>query len=63
MLDRMPVILGADDHQRWLDLDVDTAEVMKSCLAGWLEAYQVDKRVGNVRNKDADLIKPLGQLQ
>jgi putative SOS response-associated peptidase YedK len=26
---------------------------------GWLEAYPVDKRVGNVRNNDASLIEPL----
>ncbi len=56
---RMPVILGADDHQRWLDLDVDTTDVLKPCPSGWLEAYPVDKRVGNVRNNDAGLIEPL----
>ena len=56
---RMPVILGVDDHDRWLDLDADPAKVLKPCPADWLEAFPVDKRVGNVRNNDAALIEPL----
>ncbi|MEM7042182.1 MAG: SOS response-associated peptidase family protein [Pseudomonadota bacterium] len=31
---RMPVILGADDHDRWLDLDADATDVLKPCPAG-----------------------------
>jgi putative SOS response-associated peptidase YedK len=58
---RMPVILGEADHDRWLDLDADPADVLKPCPANWLEAYPVDKRVGNVRNNDAKLIEPLPQ--
>ena len=56
---RMPVILGEDGHDRWLDLDADPAEVLKPCPSGWLESYRVDKRVGNVRNNDSGLIEPL----
>lgn len=56
---RMPVILGVNDHDRWLDLDADPVDVLKPCPADLLEAFPVDKRVGNVRNNDADLIKPL----
>lgn len=56
---RMPVILGQDDHDRWLDLDADAVDVLKPCPADWLEAYPVDKRVGNVRNNDPDLIRPI----
>ena len=56
---RMPVILGADEHNCWLDLDADITGVLKPCPADWLEAYPVDKRVGNVRNNDAGLIEPL----
>ena len=56
---RMPVIFGADDHDRWLDLDADPAEVLQPCPSDWLEAYPVDKRVGNVRNNDAELIEPI----
>ena len=61
--DRMPVILGHDDHDRWLDLDADPADVLKPCPSDWLEAYPVDKRVGNVRNNNAELIKPLDLSQ
>jgi len=56
---RMPVILGVDDYDRWLDLDADTTDVVKPCPSEWLEAYPVDKRAGNVRNNDASLIEPL----
>lgn len=56
---RMPVILGRDDYDRWLDLDADPAEVLKPCPSDWLEAYPVDKRVGNMRNNDAVLIEPI----
>jgi len=55
----MPVILGPEDHERWLDLDADPAKVLRSCPSDWLEMYPVDKRVGNVRNNDAALIEPL----
>jgi putative SOS response-associated peptidase YedK len=55
---RMPVILGTDDHDRWLDLDADPAEVLQPCPSDWLAAYPVDKRVGNVRNNDASLVEP-----
>ena len=53
---RMPVILGDEGRERWLDLDADPAEVLKPCPSDWLEAYPVDKRVGNVRNNDGALI-------
>jgi putative SOS response-associated peptidase YedK len=56
---RMPVILGASDHDRWLDLDADPAEVLRPCPSDWLEAYPVDKRGANVCNNDASLIEPL----
>ena len=58
---RMPVILGSDDHDRWLDLDANAPDVLKPCPSDWLEAYPVDKRVGNVRSNDADLIEPLAR--
>ena len=56
---RMPVILGADGYDRWLDLDTDPVEMLKPCPSEWLEAFAVDKRVGNVRNNDAALIERL----
>ena len=63
MHDRMTAILGPDDHDRWLDLDAEPAAVLKPYPSGWLEAYPIDKRVGNVRDNDADLIKRLDLSQ
>ena len=59
--DRMPVILGKDSHEEWLDLDADPGEVLNPCPDEWLEAYPVDKRVGNVRNNDAELLQPIAE--
>jgi putative SOS response-associated peptidase YedK len=56
---RMPVIPGADDHDRWLDLDADPGDVLKPCPTGWLGTSPVDKRVGNVGNNDAGFIERL----
>ncbi|MEZ5933984.1 MAG: SOS response-associated peptidase family protein [Alphaproteobacteria bacterium] len=43
--DRMPVILGADDYDRWLDLDTDPTKVLRPCPSDSLEAY--GKRLAN----------------
>ena len=56
---RMPVILDKRGHDRWLDLDADPADVLKPCPDDWLEAWPVDRRVGNVRNNDAGLVERL----
>lgn len=56
---RMPVILGADDHDRWLDLDADLSTILRPCPSASLESFLVDKRVGNVRNNAPELIEPL----
>jgi len=56
---RMPVILGEEARSRWLDTDEDPTSVLRPCPSEWLEAYPVDRRVGNVRNNDAELIEPI----
>ncbi len=56
---RMPVILDAEGHERWLDPGADPAEVLKPCPSAWLEAWPVDKRVGKVGTNDEGLIRPL----
>ncbi len=56
---RMPVILARDDHERWLANERDSADLLRPYPANDMEAYPVDKRVGNVRNNDAALIEPL----
>ena len=52
---RMPVILGPDQFDAWLDPKGGT-DLLAPCPADWLECFPVDPRVGNVRNNDADLI-------
>ncbi len=56
---RMPVILPADAWAAWLDPNT-SADVVDALMRpgpeGELEAYQVDRAVGNVRNEGAHLI-------
>ncbi len=60
--DRMPVILDAGDFATWLGGADDDAEALLKPYAGarTLAAYPVDRRVGNVRYDDEDLVRPLG---
>jgi putative SOS response-associated peptidase YedK len=37
----------------------DAAQFMRPCDPGLIEAYPVDRRVGNVRNDDPDLAEPI----
>ena len=57
---RMPVILGAADWPVWLGEtpanDDAVRALLRPCPAGDLTLWEVDKRVGNVRNNDASLI-------
>lgn len=58
---RMPVILDEQYFDDWLDPDNKDTEMLEHLLqpyAGTLEAYPVDRRVGRVRENDADLIQP-----
>ena len=58
--DRMPVILKREDHAAWLEPE-NEAEALIDLLEpydGELEAYEVDKRVGRVRENDAGLLEP-----
>jgi putative SOS response-associated peptidase YedK len=53
--DRMPMILGRENWPSWLgEVDVTAAEELLSILRvfpiGMMDAYPVDRRVGNVRN-------------
>lgn len=55
----MPVILPRSNHERWLDPNEEGSELLKPFPANGMEAYPADKRVGHVRNNDAELIEPL----
>lgn len=58
--DRMPVILSVDDIALWLgETEGDYHALLRPAPNEWLRAYPVDRRVGNVRNDDAQLLEPI----
>ena len=58
--ERMPVILEAPDWPVWLgEQPGDAASLMRPAPEGTLRLWEVDRRVGNVRNDGPDLIEPL----
>jgi putative SOS response-associated peptidase YedK len=61
--ERMPVILRAADHARWLDLDLHKPEALRPLLVPYADAdliaYPVSKRVNNARNDDPRCIAPI----
>jgi putative SOS response-associated peptidase YedK len=61
--DRMPVILDADAWPIWLGEAAADTERLKALLAPYpaeqMIVWPVDKRVGNVKNKDPGLIEPV----
>jgi putative SOS response-associated peptidase YedK len=60
--DRMPVILAPENWPLWLGERSADLEELKSLLnpypADDMVIWQVDRRVGNVKNKDPSLIEP-----
>ncbi len=62
---RMPVMLQAEDHERWLDNGTtipDDDPVFRPSLAQPLVLVPVGKGVGNARNKDGALMDPVGEV-
>jgi putative SOS response-associated peptidase YedK len=57
--DRMPVILGPADFERWLDTDAGGRELLKPCPSEWLEAFPVNPKVNSPANDDPECIAPL----
>ena len=59
--DRMPVILAPEHFEAWLDTDSEPGELeaLLRPYEGDLEAYEVDKRVGKVRENDEGLLEPV----
>ena len=59
--DRMPAILRPDQESLWLSEDLppqELVDMIEPYPSDLMRAYPVSSRVGNVRNNDADLIKP-----
>jgi putative SOS response-associated peptidase YedK len=60
--DRMPVIIGPEDHAAWLDPQMPGQELSKLLApypAEAIEAWPVDRRVSSARVEGAELIEPL----
>ena len=61
--ERMPVILDPDAWPIWLGEAPADSERLKALLAPYpadrMVVWPVDKRVGNVKNKDAGLVEPV----
>jgi putative SOS response-associated peptidase YedK len=62
---RMPVILAADNYQKWLDCTQFNKQRLLSLLEPYasdnMEAYVISDRVNNARNNSSDLIEPLNK--
>ncbi len=62
--DRMPVVLGDEDHDAWLEAArPGGAALLRPCPAEWLEAVPVSARVNSPRNDDPGLLErePMGE--
>lgn len=61
--DRMPVILGAADHARWLDPRLDDGDAVDALLReharAHMQASPVSRRVNNARNEGEQLVEPV----
>jgi putative SOS response-associated peptidase YedK len=59
--DRMPVILDEKDWSKWLGEEPasegELTALLVPCRSDRIKMWAVDKRVGNVRNDDRDLVK------
>ena len=58
--ERMPVILEQPDWSAWLGEEpADPAALLRPAADGTLRLWQIDKRVGNVRNDGPNLLIPV----
>jgi putative SOS response-associated peptidase YedK len=57
--DRMPVILGRNDYERWLQAEAERppVDLLRPFPAEKMRSWTVSDRVGNVRNNDPDLLE------
>jgi putative SOS response-associated peptidase YedK len=59
----MPVTIEKADSPVWLgEAEGDPAVLLRPATNDVLRVWQVDKKVGNVRNDGPDLIKPIAEL-
>ena len=60
--DRMPMILGDQDIDQWLDPEVQESDhvlpLVRPCPSEWLSAYEVSTFVNSTKNKSSDVVRP-----
>lgn len=60
--DRMPVILGRDEEDEWLDPEIHEQEpltrMMKPCPSEWLTALEVSTLVNSPKNNSPEILVP-----
>jgi putative SOS response-associated peptidase YedK len=62
--DRMPVMLVAEDYDRWLDANSQTDELLallRPYDAKLMEPYAVNRAVNSVKNDNESSIEPIGE--
>ena len=61
--DRMPVILGKDDYDLWLDPGMQNveaiSELLKPCDARLMRSFPVSARVNHAGNDDEECSRPV----
>ena len=64
---RVPVTIGADDFELWLDCRTDDADAVTPLMKGPQEGefvwHEISTRVNRVGNDDAQLILPITEKQ
>lgn len=62
--DRMPIILGKEDEQLWLDPKVtdpeEVAPLMKDCPPEWLDSYEISLKVNSPKNNSPEVLVRIG---
>lgn len=65
--DRMPVVIGPEDFDRWLDTEANPPDTVADLLApapdDFFTAYPISTRVNSVANDDPGLLEPLADAE
>jgi putative SOS response-associated peptidase YedK len=57
--DRMPVIIGAEDRQRWLDPEQSPNDLLKQYPTELMQMWPVSTKVNSPKNEGRELIEPI----
>jgi putative SOS response-associated peptidase YedK len=56
---RMPAIIGLADFDAWLSVAAGSEALLRPFPVEAMEAYPVSRAVGNVKNEELELVKPV----